>query len=198
MKNFILKQGIFVSDVADCTSGYVCFDSENITASVSAEKLKALTVGGVKLLAEPVFFFAEVPCDEDEEKKLGGGLHRNVYYLDNCTAEVAQAIIKRYSDLLFSDGVLQFGFGSHVDSSEIFLRKYQVASIYSPDISPFKKLFSELSIPEADKLITLGSVIGENNHGECVIVEANGETIFDMIENLAEAGLYKSHVSDDE
>lgn len=197
MENFILKEGISIADTSGCESCYSVIDSENLVSSVSAERLKELTVKAVSLLKAPVFFFAELPCTEAEEKELGGGLHMNVYYLDNCTAEVAQAIIKRYSDILFSDGLLQFGFGSQADSSEIYLRKYQVVSIYSPDVSCFEDVFDNLDIPKTSECKTLWDVIDKENCGECVMVEANGETVYDMIENLSDVGLYRSHVAED-
>ena len=198
MKNFILKEGISICDTKDCESCFCVKNQENLVLSLSADKLREFTDKALKLLKAPVFFFAEIPCTESEEKELGGGLHRNVYYLDNCTCEVCQAILKRYGDLLFSDGLIQFGFGSHIDNSEIYLQKYQVISIYSPDISPFEKLTEQLDIKKSEDFKTLWSVIGKENPGECFLVEANGETIYDMIENLTEAGLYKAHVSEDE
>lgn len=198
MENFILKEGIYIPDAKGAESCFCVADEENIVASVSCEKLCGLTTEAVKALKGDLFFFAEVPCTEAEEKELGGGLHRNVYYLDNCTMEVCLAIIKRYGDLLFADGLLEFGFGSLKDNSEIYLRKYQVVNIYSPEIKTFEGIFEGLGIKKADEVFTLWDLICEKNPGECVLVEANGETIYDMIDNLSEAGLYKSHVADDQ
>jgi len=194
---FVLKDGIDIRDITDCESCF-CVNSENITASVSAELLKKLTEKAVGKLKAPIFFFAEVPCSEEEEKALGGGLHKSIYYLDNCTTEVGLAIIKRYCDLLFSDGLLQFGFGSHVDNSEIFHQKYQVVSIYSPEISDYEKIFEELQVKKVSEIHSLWDKLSDENSGECVIVEANGETIYDMISNLTDAGIYKASVVEDQ
>ncbi len=196
MEKFILKDGIFLNDTSDCESSF-SVDGENIVASVSCEKLKSLTEKAVKKLKAPIFFFAEVPCSEDEEKAFGGGLHKSIYYLDNCTTDVGLAIIKRYSDLLFSDGLLQFGFGSHVDNSEIFHQKYQVVSIYSPEISKFEGILKDSGINKVSETSLLWDKISPENPGECVLVEANGETIYDMILNLTDAGLYKESVVED-
>lgn len=196
MENFILKDGIFINDAKGCFSCY-SVSQDSITASISCEHLKSLTENVVKKLRAPVFFFAEIPCNEQEEKALGGGLHKSIYYLDNCTTEVALAIIKRYQNLLFSDGLLQFGFGSHVDNSEIFHQKYQVVSIYSPDITGFEKVFCELNIKKTPEVFSLWDKISPDNPGECVAVESEGETIFDMINNLSDVGLYKESVVED-
>lgn len=197
MKKFILKDGIDIADISGCESCF-CVSGENITASVSCELLKSLTEKAVKKLTAPIFFFAEVPCTEEEEKSLGGGLHRGIYYLDNCTTDVGLAIIKRYGDILFSDGLLQFGFGSHADSSEIFHQKYQVVSVYSPEISGFEKIFEELEVKRVPEVFSLWDKISPENPGECVVVEANGETFYDMITNLTDVGLYKASVVDDQ
>lgn len=196
MEKFILKDGIFLSDVSGCESEF-SVDGENIVASLSYEHLKSLTEKAVKKLKAPIFFFAEVPCSEDEEKSFGGGLHKSIYYLDNCTTDVGLAIIKRYGDLLFSDGLLQFGFGSHVDSSEIFHQKYQVVSIYSPEIEKFEGILNGEGIKKVSEVNSLWGKISPENPGECVLVEANGETIYDMIANLTDAGLYKESVVED-
>lgn len=197
MEKFILKDGVSVNDVSGVESCYSQINGETLVCSVSAEKLRGLAESAVKALRKPLFFFAEVPCTEDEENALGGGLHKNVYYLDNCTEEVCLAIVKRYGNLLFSDGLLEFGFGSHADNSEIYFRKYQTVQIYSPDTKPFEALLEKNGIKRVSEVRTLWDVLSEENFGECVCVEADGETIYDMIEILSGAGLYKSHTAED-
>lgn len=197
MKEFILKEGVSIEHTQGVCEGYSLTDGENLLASVSFDKLKSLTEKILDVMASPIFFFAEVPCTEDEEKSLGDGFHKNIYYLDNCTKDVCRAIIKRYGDILFADGLIQFGFGAHKDNSEIFHQKYQVASVYSPKISEFQKAFEKVGISETDQLVTIWDVISEKNPAESLIVEANGETIYDMIENLKSAGLYLGETVED-
>lgn len=190
MEEFILKEGVIVENYAEVKSGYKLENSENILASVSFDKLKPLTDMAIDVLKSPIFFFAEIPCTEDEEKAIGGGLHKKIYYLDNCTKDVCHAILKRYGDLLFSDGLVQFGFGSHKDNSEIFNQKYQVTSIYTTEISKFEKILTKINLQKVDNLTTLWDVLSKENPGQSMLVEVNGETIYDMIENLKDAGLY--------
>lgn len=197
MSNFTLKEGVSIENTDGVANGYTLSDSQNITASVSFEKLKALTEKAIDIFKSPIFFFAEIPCTSDEEDALGGGLHKKIYYLDNCTKDVCHAILKRYGDILFADGLVQFGFGSHKDNSEIFHQKYQVVSIYSVEIEKFQKAFEKLGIEKRDNLVTMWDVISSENPAESLMVEANGETIYDMIENLASAGLYLGDTVED-
>lgn len=190
MKEFVIKEGVDIQNSQGVMCGFSRIDEVNLIASVSFEKLKRLFSLALDAMKSPIFFFVEVPCTEQEESKLGGGLHKNIYYLDNCTKDVCHAIIKRYGDLLFADGLVEFGFGSHKDNSEIYARKYQVINAYSPDISAFERVFEKSGIEENDSLVTLWDLISEDNPGECCMVEVNSENIYDMIENLTDAGLY--------
>lgn len=190
MKEFILKEGVNIENIQGIQCGYTLSDNENITASVSFEMQKALTEQAIDVMKSPIFFFAEIPCTTEEEQSFDGGLHKKIYYLDNCTKDVCHAILKRYGDILFADGLVQFGFGSHKDNSEIFHQKYQVVSIYSPEISKFENILIKQNLQKFDNLTTLWDVISPQNPAEAMLVEANGETIYDMVENLKVAGLY--------
>ena len=54
------------------------------------------------------------------------------------TLAVAEAIMKRYGQLLINDGLCRFGFGSHSEQEEIYCLKYQVLSVYGEQ-KKFKK-----------------------------------------------------------
>ncbi|NLZ46103.1 MAG: hypothetical protein GX896_05370 [Clostridiales bacterium] len=182
MNTFNLIQGIIVSDIKDCHSCYEKQDNENLLCSLSAELLEPLAVSVVKHLKPAVFFFIEVPSSENDTQK-------NIYYLDNCTTDVALAIIKRYGGILFNDGLIEFGFGSHVDNSEIYFRNNQIVQIYSPDISILENL---LDVPLEKNIKTLWDIFSDENYGEAIPVELNGENVYDILDNLTEVGLYEA------
>ncbi len=196
LENFKLIPGNFISDIASVTEGY-CFYPTGAVCSVSAEHLEPLAVKAVNILKKPLFFFMEIPCTEEEEKCLGEGLHKNVYYLDNCTKEVCLAIIERYRHLLFTDGYVEFGFGS-ADDEEIYFRKYQNVSIITEKTNDFRKAFTELGIKNMKNITFAGDVICPENPGYRQAVEAEGEDIYTMLANLKEVGMYFSHTADDE
>lgn len=140
----------------------------------------------IEKLAEPIFFFLELPDSERDGYK--------TYYLDNCTKEVTLAIMKRYGTVLVNDGVSRFGFGSHKNDEEIYFTDYQEFQIYSRNPKKLEKLFDRLGIDVVgeDEVVTLWDLINEDNAGCISCVEADGETVFDIPENLKSEGMYEA------
>ena len=175
---FNLSAGISVENISGVHSAYS--KSENgFSAILSSEKILPVVAELVKMLDEPVFFFIEIPDEYDVYK---------VYYLDNCTAEVAQAILKRYGELLNADGLVRWGFGSHKTEEEIYCLQYQEISVYGD--KKFEKAFINAEIPQEDNFHTLWDNFTDETPGKCTAVEFNGETVLDIVENLTEEGLY--------
>lgn len=197
-REFIPKSGVCVESFDGLFQNYVT-NGENITASISAENQKKLFSELLSVMPEPVFFFIEIPLTEEEEKKQENknAFHYNLYYLDNCTSEVAKAVIKRYGDILFADGLCRFGFGSHNEGDEIYMQSYQVLSLYSPDkkrLSAFENVLDGIGAKKQDKLDSLWDFISSDNPGKLVSVEVNGETVYDIYENLTSEGMYFASV----
>lgn len=198
--NFSLPQGIEINDISGIHN---CFEAtqKNILASISSDKLFKILLELVKQLTAPVFFFIETPCDEETEKKLrkddSSPLHKDIYYLDNCTTKVALAIIKRYGELLVNDGLVQFGFGSNTENEEIYIMKYNVLSIYAEDTSSFCNILKNYNITQENNIKTLWDILSEDNPGACTLIDLNGENIFDIVENLKDEGIYLSHQDED-
>ena len=125
-RNFYLVEGVAADDLEGVRSAYSA-DVQNgsVDAVLSAELLLPLAEKAVRLLQERVFFFIELPCTRQQEQSLRknntDGFHYDVYYLDGCTMPVAEALLKRYGELLVNDGICRFGFGSHESGEEIFL-----------------------------------------------------------------------------
>lgn len=197
---FNLAQGIEVDNLFDTHECYEIKDN-NILANISFEKLTKIITDLCKELTESLFFFIEVPCDEKTEKELQkndeNNLHKSVYYLDNCNLKVILAIIKRYGDLLFNDGLVEFGFASHIDEDEIYIQKYKLLSIYAKDINKYLKVFEKYNIPLEDNIKTIWDVLSKDNVGTCTSIDFNGENIYDIVDNLTETGLYFSHNAED-
>ena len=183
---FQLITGVEVELDAGVTSAYTEYDG-GFEAVVSAEKIPQLVNSFTALLDEPVFFFLELPKNADENDN-----GYDVYYLDNCTIPVAKAIMKRYGELLVQDGISRFGFGSHSSDEEIYVQDYQQVSIYCPAKKKVKALLADLDIKKTDKLKTMWEGFSEDTPGISIRVELNGETVFDIPENLKGEGMYKA------
>lgn len=193
---FELVQGVSADNFHKVHSAY-SVNEKCFSATVSAELMYPLITDLIKQLSEPVFFFIELPCSEEEEKKLRKSktdpMHYNLYYLDNCTLAVAEAIMKRYGQLLINDGLCRFGFGSHSEQEEIYCLKYQVLSVYGEQ-KKFKKCFEQHKIPYEDDFLTLWDTFTNEAPGVSSHVEINGETVFDIVENLKSEGMYLADV----
>lgn len=180
MSGFKLIPGVYIPDTSRLSKEYKTAKSK-LTVSLSAEDYKPFFRESVKLLKEPLFFFSEIPGDNDKER---------VYYLDNCTLAVVQAVLKRYGDILFSDGVMKFGFGSHSTEEEIYMQEYQTLTVYSAKIPDFARLLDSLGYKRSDKAVLAWDILSETNTGECVNVEVNDEGYPEMINNLIDVGMY--------
>lgn len=197
--NFNVGEGI---DIESLDGIHECYEinGDNLIANVSFENVKPLLRNLCNALTAPLFFFIELPCEEEEEKnltKIDDCFHKNVYYLDNCTTNVILAIIKRYGDLLLNDGLVQFGFASHDDEDEISVGKYKIISIYSKNIKKYSAILENNDIHRENKIKTVWDNFSKTSPGAVTTVEVDGETIYDIVENLKEVGMYFSHSAED-
>lgn len=182
ISGFRLIAGVYIPDVSTVKREYR-IQKDKILLSLSAEDYKPFFTKAVKLIKEPVFFFAEIPSDDDSMR---------TYYLDNCTAPVVQAILKRYGGILFADGVIRFGFGSNSSDEEIYMQSYQTVSVYSKNVAEYERILRSLGYQRNDRAVLTWDVLSEKNTGECVNVEVDDEGYHDMINNLIDVGMYSA------
>lgn len=180
MSEFRLIPGISIPDTSRIKREYK-ISRGRIYFTISAQDYQGFFSSCVKKLEEPVFFFVEIPDDNGEYR---------LYYLDNCTEPVAQAILKRYSGILFGDGVIKYGFGSHAVDDEIYMQEYQTVSIYSKDLAKYEEVLASLGYVKSKDCVLSWDVIDKDNVGECINVEADDESYIDMINNLIDVGMY--------
>ncbi len=180
MSDLRLIPGVSIPDTSRIKREYKISRSR-IYFTISGEDYQGFFSSSIKKLAEPIFFFVEIPDDNGEYR---------LYYLDNCTEPVAQAIIKRYSGILFGDGVIRYGFGSHTEEDEIYMQEYQTVSIYSKNLSKYEEVLSSLGYTKNKDCVLSWDVIDKDNIGECINVEADDESYIDMINNLIDVGMY--------
>lgn len=182
---FRLCQGVSASNADGLKSGYRS-EGKSFKGLVSAELMAALAEGFIDMIDDPVFFLLELPAGEDYD----------VYYLDNCTKEVAHAIMERYGELLVQDGVSRFGFGSNSSEEELYFMDYQEFMMYTPKTEAAKKLLEGLGIKQTDAPDSMWEHFTDDDPGTLSAVELEGETVFDIPEALEEAGMYKAEAGD--
>lgn len=154
---------------------------DTLTLNLSHEKLAAFVEGFYAMLPAPLFL-AVHPDAEDE---------KTVYYLDGMTKKQLALILDGYGELLYQDGLSSFALASHETEEEIFVQKYKVISIYSPNISRFFPLLAQFDVERTEHLLTAWDTFTEQTPGMAQRLEIAGQTIEDMITELEKIGMYR-------
>lgn len=68
--------------------------------------------------------------------------------------------------------------------------KYNVVTLFSKNIDKYKKLLNELKIAETNNYKSAWDFFTNNSPGISNIYEKDGKTVFDIVEELEEKGLY--------
>ena len=189
-----LVKGHRVSLVENLFESFTKLTEHYLMANVHAEKILEAFQHFIAIHDEPLFFILELPVSIDREKVIAKNiineLHKDVYYIDNCSREECLVLLIRYGDLLVNDGLSKFGFGGHKSHDEIMLDSYNVVTIYSKELSKFNDFFEPHNIQFVEELVTTSETFSETSPGISEIYESNGKTVYDLPEELAEWGIY--------
>ena len=189
-----LVKGHRVSLVENLFESFTKLTEHHLMANVHAEKILEVFQHFIVIHDEPLFFILELPVSIDREKVIAKNiineLHKDVYYIDNCSREECLVLLIRYGDLLVNDGLSQFGFGGHKSHDEIMLDSYNVVTIYSKELSKFYDFFEPHNIKFVEELVTAWETFSETSPGISEIYESNRKTVYDLPEELAEWGMY--------
>ncbi|MDY4190655.1 MAG: hypothetical protein SOX72_00350 [Oscillospiraceae bacterium] len=193
---FRTAQGVSVPSVRGLCSGYREEGREGetvFTVSLTAPRQEELLRRFCRGLREPAYFTLELPVIEGEALPRGQErLLYDVYYLDGCTRPVLDALLDRYAELLCSDGLVRFGFASHEERDEIYVSDYKVIQVYTAAPGRTREILKGMGVPFKEDLRTLWDAVDEQHPAELSLVEAEEEWIFDIPENLKDAGMYLS------
>ena len=189
-----LVKGHRVSLVENLFESFTKLTEHHLMANVHAEKILEIFQHFIVIHDEPLFFILELPVSIDREKEIAKNiineLHKDVYYIDNCSREEFLVLLIRYGDLLVNDGLSKFGFGGHKSHDEIMLDSYNVVTIYSKELSKFYDFFEPHNIQFVEELVTAWKTFSETSPGISEIYESNGKTVYDLPIELAEWGIY--------
>ena len=189
-----LVKGHRVTLVENLFESFTKLTEHHLMANVHSEKILEVFQHFIAIHDEPLFFILELPVSIDREKVIAKNiineLHKDVYYIDNCSREECLVLLIRYGDLLVNDGLSKFGFGGHKSHDEIMLDSYNVVTIYSKELSKFNDFFEPHNIQFVEELVTASETFSETSPGISEIYESNGKTVYDLPEELAEWGIY--------
>ncbi|WP_283675038.1 hypothetical protein [Butyricicoccus sp. Marseille-Q5471] len=157
-------------------------EGDTLTLNLSFDKLPEFVQAFYAMLPAPLFL-AVHPDAENSEL---------VYYLDGMTKKQLATILDGYGELLYQDGLSSFALASHESEEEIFIQKYKVISIYSPNLMRFIPLLERFGVERVERLTTAWDTFSEEHPGMAESLEIGGETIDDMIEALSQIGMYQA------
>lgn len=195
-EEFQTAQGVWIASAGEVETGYRLEEGPEetvITVSLTASRQEELLRRFCRGIQEPAYFTLELPAMEDKKVlEEDGAVLYDVYYLDGCTRPVLAALLDRYAGLLCADGLVRFGFAAHNMRDEIYVSDYKVIQIYTSVPQRSEQILSDMGVLPKDSLRTLWDAVDERNPAELTLVEAEEEWIFDIPENLKEAGMYLS------
>ena len=176
-------------------------DENWIYANISAENIRKVIDKFLEIEKGNRFcLFIEIPANIADENVIGmddegfyqlDGRHMDVYYLNNITEEYVVYLLDKFGDILINDGLSHFGVLSQ-SGREIGKYKYNVIKAYTrDDLLPLIKVFHSFEIPEMDNLVTAWDYFSQDNPGESELYKKDGKTIYDVVDELKEIGLYK-------
>ena len=203
---FQLPRGIEIENLDGIREGYSVSLSEGgfhvFTINVSANNILRVFTRLAAEVKQPGFLLLESGTHQDIEKQLRKNetdpFHRDVYYLDGLRWADADEIVDSYSELLVHDGEINFGFGSHDGHDEVFVGPYKVFSIYADQPEKYIAALTELQILRVDRLKTVWENFTPESPGRRkVLTGDSGTTIWDMIGELKQRGLYLAERRED-
>lgn len=94
-----------------------------------------------------------------------------------------------YGDLLINDGLSCCGFGCHDDKSEIMKNKYNEITVWTTEPQKYHKLMKKYA-PQVESCKTAWETFSDTTAGECISIELDGISVYDLPERLKSMGLY--------
>ena len=195
---FEMRKGFSVPFSEKIIEGYRC-ENGIMTANVSAEKTNDVLEHFINDHEdEELFFILELPTSERFEPKDEKGnitaLHKDVYYIDGCTAALIRDILDIVGGLLLDDGMVQYGIGSHASSDEIMICKYNEVVLFGERTDGF---FEQHGIFRDDNLVSAWDTFTAQHSGICTRAKKDGRTVYDIPAIFAELGMYMAQRRED-
>jgi hypothetical protein len=195
---FQLPKGIQVADLSGIQEAYavsVAPDGYHVfTVNVSAENIHRVFCKLAMEVNEPAFLLLESGSTQQVESQLRkhdtDPFHKDVHYLDDINWLRAKSIFDSYEELFTHDGCLNYGFGSHVGHDEVFVGPYKIFVIYADNPEKYEVALEELGTAKVDRLKTVWDNFSPETPGRTNALTQAVPTIWEMIEQLKQQGLY--------
>ena len=181
-------EGCRIHDPSVLNEGYSAM-KYGFAANVNADKILPVVESFVRLHNEYCFLILEVPTNLQDETD-PSVRHKDVYYLDGLTPEMATQLLQAIGKILVHDGLSTFGIGIHSGANEILVGKYNVVTIYTKTPNQYKGFFENHKIPYVSNLKTAWDYFTQETPGDSVSYSYKGKDVYDLVEYLKQHGLY--------
>lgn len=197
-RTFKLPEGIEVANLSGIFEAYSVKRMPDghyvFTLNVSAENIATVFCRLAAEVNEPAFLLFEMPTHRDIEEQLRKSdtdpFHRDIYYFDGLVWDNAKGIFDQYQYLLYNDGEVNFGLGSHEGHDEVFVAAYKIFHIYADDPRKYHEALKELGFEEVPQVKTVWENFSEQAPGRRLVLKNADPTIWQMVEQLKDRGLY--------
>ncbi len=187
-----LKKGSHAPLTSTLEQGFVIHENE-ICANVHVQLLGDICLRFIMHNRDKkIYFYLETP--DGLKKEVDTGSDNSVknavqsYRIDFPKAENACSLLFYFSDLLMSDGLCAFKFGTD-DGEELLIGKYNIVKVRGEDISAYRQIFEKLDICEKSRLITAYDTFSKQSHGISRSTSFKGYTVLDIPEMLKVYGI---------
>lgn len=198
-ESFELARGCSLTDRGGLSEGFDVVDSTGdestrIFINVSADRLALIYRELTELVVTPGFFIVETASRRAVEQELRESdddpFHVDVHYLDDVEPIDHRILFDRLADLLTSCGMVAFGFGSHEFLDEVTVDGFKVVMVQTIEPKKYVDCLRRLRFERRSPLRTAWDTLGEETPGDRSLVRIEGRTVYDVVEELGERGLY--------
>lgn len=183
-----MKKGSIIPDTVILKEEYKK-EKNNIIANIDVDKIHKIIKKFIDIQNEELFLFIEIPTNLNELENKNED-YIDIYYKDGLTSKEAHSLLKEYGEILINDGLCKFGFGTKSFNDEIMSHKYNIVTVFSKNIDKYDSLFSDFEIKETNNYKCAWDFFRPDSPGISNIYEKDGKTVFDIIEELKDSGLY--------
>ncbi len=182
---FNTASGVFIPFPERIREEYSISDNQ-IVFNISFERLKPIVNEFLSSLLEPIYLIIKKPLKEKYKPNsfTKGPFKAELLYIDVQTKEKLNEVFNQFGEILFNDGMSQFGIRSHVTGDEIFIAKYKTIYIFSNEVNKHIGLLDKYDIAKTDDLIIPRDLMSSEYPGKRSRVVINNKDIFDVAEYM--------------
>ena len=196
-----LSKGYKITSSEELFEGFEFSDNNTITANVGSDKIIDVVQHFICMQEEPLFFILELPvsCDREDPDENGilKSMHKDIFFIDDCSKEECLGLTIRYGELLVSDGMSKFGFASHKSQDEIMVEAYNIINIYSENINIYGDFFKPHEIEKVENMKTAYDTFSAETPGSKERVDVDGISVYDLPDLLKDWGIYLAETSEE-